>query len=48
VIERACKKFRKNCNQIKAHCCCQSNVPMGFADNTMRSSRGFLALILYF
>ena len=48
VIERACKEFRKNCNQIKPHCCCQSNVPTGFADNTMRSSRGLLALILYF
>jgi hypothetical protein len=32
VIQRPGKKFRKNGNQIEAHRCCQSNVPVRVAD----------------
>jgi hypothetical protein len=42
VIQRPGKKFRKNGNQIEAHRCCQSNVPVCFADIACHSNAGSL------
>jgi len=48
VIQRPREKLWKNGNQIEAHRCCQSNVPVYFADIGVLPNLGFLALILSF